>query len=243
MRLRTWTIRTIAAAIVVALFAFLTPPAQAYKTAPFSSMEEAEYAEQIEMHWVGRGHHIPAYRATAVHVASDEELARRQSLSASERVYEMAYWHVMYEPSDIFYSDGNTLYLAKNGTVSKANPIGTEWELSEGLYELTRELEFEPLFHSAAYVEPELKTKAPTAVDTPTGLDDPSLYFAGYDVIYRVAELSWTNSGFSAGDYFQIEGGAMYHITGKDTREYLGDTSELPDATYALHPDFIFRSI
>lgn len=232
------------AALVVGLLLFgNVTAAQAYRFAPFQSAEEAQEAYENEMWLPTAVGWVPPEAAISPRYVDSDELARRQAQSSSERVRELAFWQVMYQPGDVFVSDRGALYIVEG---SEYYSVGNEYALEDGTYSLTPELEFEPQYLSGStYSAPsENETFEPPTLDYsgPADLQDPNMYFAGHDVIYRVAELSWTCNGFAPGDSFTIRDGMLIHNS-----EYgevaLERTNELPDGEYALGKDYYFRSV
>jgi len=236
--------RILTALLVVGLLLFgNATAAQAYRFAPFQSAEEAQEAYDNEMWLPTAEGWVPPEAAISPRYVDNEELERRQAQSASERVRELAFWQVMYQPGDVFVVSNGALYLVEG---TEYFGVGNEYALPDGSYSLTPELDFERQYLSeSSHSAPSEKEtyKSPTLdYSGPADLQDPSMYFAGYDVIYRVAELSWSCNGFAPGDSFTIRGGMLIHNT-ENGEVALEHTSELPDGEYALGSDYMFRSV
>jgi len=232
------------AALVVGLLLFgNVTAAQAYRFAPFQSFDEAQAAYENEMWLPTAEGWVPPEAAISPRYVDSGELARRQALPASERVRELAFWQVMYQPGDVFVSDMGMLYIVE-GTEYRG--VGTEHALPDGTYLLSPELNFDPQYLSeSTYSAPsENGSYVPDTMNYsgPADLQDPSMYFAGHDIIYRVAELSWTCNGFAPGDSFTIRDGMFIHNSA-DGEVPLEHTDELPDGEYSLGSDYIFRSV
>ena len=232
------------AALVVGLLLFgNVTAAQAYRFAPFQSAEEAQEAYENAMWLPSAVGWVPPKAAISPRYVDSDELERRQAQPASERVREMAFWQVMYQPGDVFVVDSGMLYIVE-GTEYRS--VGTEHALEDGTYSLDAELNFEHQYLSSSVLPApsESESYAPPTLDYsgPADLQNPSMYFAGHDIIYRVAELSWTCNGFSPGDSFTIRDGMLIHNS-EHGEVALERTNELPDGEYALGKDYFFRSV